>query len=167
MSLAFRRRPISLTTRATTPSTRMAAAKKTKLLVVAKEDRPELVHLEALSPSVEVVGVGTAFDDLSEDRLAQVECLLVDSVGVTTPQIEACFNKLPSLKWLHSNMAGLDIIKFPAIFEASPSSVVVTNSKGTYSSALAEYALFAAKYFALEYPRLARQKAEKNWEKSL
>ena len=105
------------------------AGKKVNLLVIASEDRPELKHLEDLPADVDVLGVGTAFDENQVD-MAAAEIVLLDSVGVQKDQIQQVFRNLPNVKWLHSNMAGLDIIKFPEMLKAAGDGLVVTNSKG-------------------------------------
>ncbi|QDZ18799.1 2-hydroxyacid dehydrogenase [Chloropicon primus] len=134
---------------------------KARLVVVADKERSELRHLKELPKDVEVVGIGTKFPQGSLD---EVECMLLNSVGVSREEVREVFaqNSLPSLKWLHSNMAGLDVIKIPEIMDRD---LTITNSKGTYSRSLAEYVLFSAKFFALQTPRLLNQKASARWEK--
>jgi len=138
---------------------------KAKLLVIANEDRPELRLLSDLPGSVEVVKVGLDFSDVSDEALASVDAVLVGAgpTGARAESIKTVFPKLSSVRWIHSNMAGLDFFMFPELKNST--GITVTNSKGVYSSSLAEYALFAAKYFALNTPRLLRQKADSTWEK--
>lgn len=121
--------PTSAPRRPRTRKVTTMAGKKVNILVIASEDRPELKHLEDLPAEVDVLGVGTAFDENQVD-MAAAEIVLLDSVGVQKDQIQQVFRNLPNVKWLHSNMAGLDIIKFPEMLKAAGDGLVVTNSKG-------------------------------------
>lgn len=107
--------------------------------------------------------IGTSFDDVSDAALAEVDSVLLGAgpTGGNKKHLQAVWTKLRNLKWMHSNMAGLDFFLFPDIVA---SNVTVTNSKGVYSRSLSEYALFACKYFALNMPRMIAQRQKKNWE---
>jgi len=140
---------------------------KAKLLVIGKPTRPELGLLSKLpTEKVDVVKVGLTFEDVDEAALASVDAVFVGAgpTGATSKDIQNVFGKLSSVQWIHSNMAGLDLFMFPELLDAAKG-ITVTNSKGVYSSSLAEYALFAAKYFALNTPRLLEQKGNHHWEK--
>ena len=138
---------------------------KSKVLVIAQKDRKELGVLEKLPSSVELVEVGTDFDHISDAVLESVDCVLMGAgpTGGKGEHLAKIFDKLKSLEWIHSNMVGLDLFMFPELLGASEG-VTITNSKGVYSQSLAEYVLFAAKYFALNTPKLLRHKANKHWE---
>jgi phosphoglycerate dehydrogenase-like enzyme len=144
----------------------MSATKrsKSKLLVIAHKDRKELDVLEKLPSSVEVVEIGTDFEHVSGALLESVDAVLMGSgpTGGKGEHLAKIFDKLTSLKWIHSNMVGLDLFMFPELLGASKG-VTITNSKGVYSQSLAEYVLFAAKYFALDTPKLLKHKANKHW----
>lgn len=144
---------------------KMSGVLKPKCIVIAQPQRPELKHLSKLPNSVEIVKISKSFADVGDEELRDVECMLVGAgpTGGTGIDAQEVFTRLPSLKWIHSTMAGLDFLMFDALLEAE--GITVTNSKGVYSRSLAEYALFAAKYFALDAPRLLSQKADKTWEK--
>lgn len=70
---------------------------------------------------------------------------------------------MPLLSWIHSITAGVDHIMCPAISENK--SIVLTNAKGIYSAALAEYTMGAIFYFAKDIPRLLKQKEERRWDR--
>ncbi|KAF5840020.1 D-isomer specific 2-hydroxyacid dehydrogenase [Dunaliella salina] len=74
---------------------------------------------------------------------------------------EAAWPHLSNVKWIHTLYTGLEQLSFS---EAAQSNVIVTNSKGVYSSSLAEYALAACSWFAKDLPRLQRAKAERKWD---
>lgn len=69
--------------------------------------------------------------------------------------------KLTNLKWMHTTFAGLEHLLFPELVK---SPVVLTNARGVYSHSLAEFALLAAKWFAMDVPRLLRAKRERRWD---
>lgn len=72
--------------------------------------------------------------------------------------------KLPSLKFVHNRWVGVDHILCPALVD---SDIILTNAKGLFSESLAEFCLASCLYFAKDFPRLLRQKAEKRWEQFL
>jgi phosphoglycerate dehydrogenase-like enzyme len=72
------------------------------------------------------------------------------------------FPALPALRWVHSASAGVNHLLFPAL--ASAAHITLTNARGVYSASLAEWALFAAAYFAKDLPRLRAQQADARWE---
>lgn len=62
---------------------------------------------------------------------------------------------------MHTTFAGLEHLLFPELVQ---SPVVLTNARGVYSHSLAEFALLAAKWFAMDVPRLLRAKRERRWD---
>ena len=68
---------------------------------------------------------------------------------------------LPALRWVHTASAGVNHLLCPAL--AAAREVVLTNARGVYSSSLAEWALFAAAYFAKDLPRMLAAKADARW----
>lgn len=85
------------------------------------------------------------------------------NVSGTAAVLGPIINEMPLLKWIHSITAGVDHILCPEITENQD--IVLTNAKGIYSSSLGEYAIGACLYFAKDFNRLDRQKAEKCWNK--
>ncbi len=67
----------------------------------------------------------------------------------------------PRLRWIHSLAAGVDTFPFD---ELQKSDVIVTNSRGVYADALAEFVMAAMLWFAKDLRRLARNQAERRWE---
>ena len=68
---------------------------------------------------------------------------------------------LPALRWVHTASAGVNHLLCPALSAAHR--VVLTNARGVYSSSLAEWALFAAAFFAKDLPRMLAAKADARW----
>ncbi len=68
----------------------------------------------------------------------------------------------PNIKWVHMMWSGIDGLLFPALVE---SPVVVTNGRGVFAHALAEFALAGMLWFAKDIRRMRRQQQVANWEK--
>lgn len=66
-----------------------------------------------------------------------------------------------SVSWVHSSFAGLEHFLFAEL--AAAEGVTFTNAKGCFSASLAEFALFGAKYFMLDYDRARMNKVQKAW----
>jgi phosphoglycerate dehydrogenase-like enzyme len=66
----------------------------------------------------------------------------------------------PNLKWVHSRSAGIDHLMSPALRDAP---VVMTNGRGVFSAALAEFALAGVLHFWKDVPYMQRTQAEKRW----
>ena len=67
----------------------------------------------------------------------------------------------PHLRWIHALGAGVDTLPFD---ELRKSDAIVTNSRGVYADALAEFALAAMLWFAKDLRRLERNQAARVWE---
>jgi len=67
----------------------------------------------------------------------------------------------PRVRWLHSASAGVENVLFPALIE---SKVPVTNSRGLFSEALAEFVLAAILLFAKDLPRMLRSREAGRWD---
>lgn len=66
-----------------------------------------------------------------------------------------------NLRWIHALSAGVESILFD---ELAASEVVLTNGRGVFASALAEFAMAAILHFAKDVPRLARNQSLHRWE---
>lgn len=147
-----------------------------RIIVVASPDSPELSVLDKLkaigtssgnASGACVLGIGRPeqlIAQLTPDDWARCNIILNCGVGAkagTKADLEALWPRLPNVTWLHSASAGLEHLLFPALVDGP---VALTNARGVYSHSLAEYALTCASYFAKDFPRLLRAKAEKKWE---
>ena len=65
------------------------------------------------------------------------------------------------LRWIHSLGAGVEKLPFDLL---SQSDVVVTNSKGVYADALAEFVIGAMLWFAKDFRRLIGNQVERKWD---
>ena len=65
-----------------------------------------------------------------------------------------------TLRWVHTVSAGLDLVLFPELVR---SDVVVTNSRGVYDGAMAEYALALMLAAAKDLPATLALQREREW----
>lgn len=110
-----------------------------------------------LSPKAEVVFGTAASALLAAARRAEV-VFLWDNLRDVLIEL---WPELRRLRWIHARSAGLDNLVFPELVE---SSVTLTNSKGIYSSTLAEFVIGAMLFFAKNFRRMLINQAERRWE---
>lgn len=68
------------------------------------------------------------------------------------------------LRWIHWTGAGVDALLFP---ELAASDVVLTNARGTFDRAMAEYVLGLILSFAKRFPETTLHQIERRWEHRL
>jgi phosphoglycerate dehydrogenase-like enzyme len=121
---------------------------------------PASKHLRLLERLPAEAAVRFARDEAeAREGAAAAEIVLCDCLkGRELPSI---FPLLGRLRWLHSVAAGVDHLLFP---ELVASEVTLTNGRGAFKQALAEFALAAALHFAKDIPRLQRNQRQARWE---
>jgi phosphoglycerate dehydrogenase-like enzyme len=124
--------------------------------VLARPRDPGLALLEPPPAGVRFI---VAHEAAALDGAPEPEVLLDCWAG--RGLLEAALTRAPRLRWLHSRSAGLDRVLFPELL-ASPA--VVTNGKGAFSAALAEFVAAAVLFFAKDLRRLVRSQAERRWD---
>jgi phosphoglycerate dehydrogenase-like enzyme len=127
------------------------------LLVIADPADRFLYVLDRLPPDVRVA-VGETPAALAALAPEADVILSAYRPGAT---LEAVLALAPRVRWVHTLTAGVDRLLFPALRE---SPVPLTNSRGVYSAALAEWALLAMLHFAKDAGRLERQRRAVRWE---
>ncbi len=126
------------------------------LVVIADPGAPYLRLLERLPKDVCVqVGSDPAF---LREAAAGADVLLSD---ITGGSLEPVFVHAKNVRWVHSLAAGVDKILFPALIE---SPVPLTNSRGVFKDALAEFVIAAILFFAKDLRRLVRQQEAHVWD---
>jgi len=124
--------------------------------VIARPDDPGLHVLEPPPDGVQfVVGwqPGAFVSAPAPDAL-------LDCWGGPT-RLVAALRKAPGVRWIHARSAGLDRVLVPEVV-AHPAAV--TNGRGAFSPALAEFVLAALLFFAKDLRRLLAQQAAGAWE---
>jgi phosphoglycerate dehydrogenase-like enzyme len=124
--------------------------------VLARSEDPGL-HL--LDPPPEGVRFVVAWEPEDFDGAPAPHALLDCWAGPT--RIVAALQRAPGLRWIHARSAGLDRVLVPEVV-AHPA--VLTNGRGAFSPALAEFTLAALLFFAKDLRRLVAQQAAGAWE---
>jgi len=128
-------------------------------LVVWVLARPGDLGLHVLEPPPVGVRFVVGWDPEAFDGAPDPDALLDCWAGPT--RIVAALRRAPGLRWIHARSAGLDRVLVPEVV-AHPA--VLTNGRGAFSSALAEFALAALLFFAKDLRRLVAQQAAGAWE---
>lgn len=127
------------------------------LLVLGDPAEPTLRRLGSLPADVEVV-IG-ADPAAFRDRAADAEVIL--SWSANRHLLEPVWRMAPRVRWIHSRAAGVDDLLFPELV-ASP--VVLTNSRGVFSPALAEFVTAAVLFFAKDFRRMLASQVARRWD---
>jgi phosphoglycerate dehydrogenase-like enzyme len=123
------------------------------LLVLANPDDPIVQRLAG--PGVKIAATAEGLAPESADA-----SILLNWLG-GGGELRKALSSLPNLRWIHTRQAGVDFALTPEML-AHPA--VLTNGRGVYSNALGEFVLAGALYFAKDFPRMLRAKAEKRWD---
>lgn len=75
--------------------------------------------------------------------------------------LEPVWEQARCLRWIHYSGAGVDHLLFPALVD---STIVLTNSRGLYSDAIAEYALALMLALAKRLPAVIVDQAQRRWQ---
>lgn len=78
-----------------------------------------------------------------------------------TEALEAAWGCADKLKWIHATSAGVDALMFPALTKGD---VVVTNARGIFDRAIAEYVLCTILMFAKDFPTSIRLQIKHQWK---
>jgi len=129
-----------------------------RLVVIAPESYGPLARLrQAAPPEVEIVA-GDHPERL-RPAVARADAVLV------APRLARLLREVwpdhSAVRWVHTLAAGVDTLLFPALVD---SEAIVTNARGVFNDALAEFVLTAVLYFAKDLPRMRRNQAAARWE---
>jgi phosphoglycerate dehydrogenase-like enzyme len=124
--------------------------------VIARPDDPGLRLLEPAPGGVRFV---VGWEPEAFDGAPAPDALLDCWAGPT--RIVAALHKAPRLRWIHARSAGLDRVLVP---EVVTHPAVVTNGRGAFGPALAEFVLAALLYFLKDVRRLLTQQAAGEWK---
>ena len=87
-----------------------------------------------------------------------------DAILVTVGEaglLQAIFSVAARLRWVHSFAAGVEAFLFPDLVQ---SPVTLTNARGAYKRALAEFVMAAVLFFAKDLRRLVRNQEAGVWQ---
>lgn len=94
-----------------------------------------------------------------EDVLGKAEALYVSDFR--SDHLAAAWHRAGQLRWVHAGGAGVDALLFPDLVA---SDVVLTNSRGVFDRAIAEYVLGLLLAFAKDLPTTLELQARRTWE---
>lgn len=126
------------------------------VLVLARAGDPGLAALDRLPPGTRALVAHSAEDALPQAAVA--DALLVATGNAAT--LERIWRAAPRLRWVHTRPAGVDHLLF-ADLVTSP--IPITNSRGVFSAALAEFALLGLLFFLKDTRALLAAQAAAKW----
>lgn len=129
---------------------------ETCILVVSDGNEPSLRSLKGLEPYGEVTVSPPAH--LGE-HIQNADILLVWSP--TEARLHRHFRQATPVRWTHTATAGVDALLFPELVE---SSVVVTNSRGVFEEAMAEYVIGVLFAFSTDLPATFELQRQHRWQ---
>jgi phosphoglycerate dehydrogenase-like enzyme len=127
-------------------------------LVVWVLARPGDPGLHLLETPPEGVSFVVGWEPEAFDGAPPPDALLDCWAGPT--RLVAALQRAPGVRWIHARSAGLDRVLVPEVV-AHPA--VLTNGRGAFSAALAEFVLAALLFFAKDLRRLVAQQAAGAW----
>ena len=131
---------------------------KTKLLVICPKDHSALRYLTPLVNSAEI----QISDDQAElERQAPgAEVILFISVSGTTVNWPRIWQHASSVRWVHAFFTGVENILFPDFID---SDVPLTNARGVFKRALAEFAVLGLLFHTKKLRQLIDNQRQRKW----
>jgi phosphoglycerate dehydrogenase-like enzyme len=127
------------------------------LLVISSPHYPFLRFLDGL-PQPVTVYTGTDLDFLKQ-HVPKSDVILNGFHDGTA--LQAILPLAARVKWIHALSAGVEKVLSPELLECP---APLTNGRGVFGPALAEFAIAAMLYFAKDLRRLIRQQEAARWE---
>lgn len=124
--------------------------------VLARADDPGLPPLDPPPASVRFV-IGDRVEAFANAPAPDA----VFACGLGRKLLEPLWPGCSGARWVHSRFAGLDGFLFPGLVE---SPVPLTNGRGSFSRALAEFVVAGLLHFAKDFPRMRRNQASADWQ---
>lgn len=147
----------------------MTDSQNTTVLVLGDRADPQLAALarRAASPAQAPAGARLLFGETPADfvrdfgaaALAHADAVLCWWRGRAA--LDPILAAAPRVRWIHASAAGLDHLVSPAL---SASRATLTNSRGVYGDALAEYVVAAMLVFVKDLTRLRDAQSRRAWE---
>jgi phosphoglycerate dehydrogenase-like enzyme len=129
-----------------------------KLLVVSPPDEQLERCLEPLRAASDVFVSG---DQVVLERLARTaEVIVLSGATYQSVDFQKVWQHAKSTRWVHSLSAGVEKLLFPAFRD---SSVPLTNARGVYKRALAEFALLGILYHYKRVPLMLDHQRQRKW----
>ena len=133
---------------------------RTTVVIQGVESPGEVPGIEAIEAEADFRCAGDL--DALRDALPGAEVLLGWSFAAD--DIAHAFDRADRLRWIQWGGAGVDAALFPALVE---SDVTLTNVRGVFDQAMAEYALGMVLAFAKDFRRTDTLQRERTWRHCL
>jgi phosphoglycerate dehydrogenase-like enzyme len=132
---------------------------KPNLLVICP---PGHYVLRNLNPIREQANIFISNDlQTVEQHAPEAEIILYSGLTNENVPFEEVWKRAGRVKWVHSLAAGVDKLIFPELIE---SPVPVTNARGVFKRALAEFAVLGMLYFYKQVRRLVENQRAHRWD---
>ena len=126
------------------------------VVVLHDENRPSAAALEPVTERAEV-----RFTEAHGLAEAMAGADVVFAYDFLSTAIADAWHAAGSVRWVHIAAAGVDPLMTPEVRE---SEVVITNSRGVFDDAIAEYVLGQVLSFAKGFPRSLRLQDARTWQ---
>jgi phosphoglycerate dehydrogenase-like enzyme len=127
--------------------------KGNRVLVLASQDAPQFVMLNALPHAV--------CGNIEVCRRALKDATVILQWSGARELLRELWPMCGNVRWVHSMAAGVDRLLFPELVE---SEILLTNGSGVFSASLGEFVLAAILYFAKDLRRMIRNQVVGVWE---
>jgi phosphoglycerate dehydrogenase-like enzyme len=150
--------------RASQPSPHKAPAGQRRTIVAvapaARQVLDRVLEEMGLAGRVEPIVLDTTEGDEADhdERAANAEVLW--RYGMRASELAAALDRLPRLRWLHTDTAGVDDLPLATLRQRG---VVLTNGRGTFSLPIAEWIVLALLAAAKDVFRFVRQSDAGQW----
>src|ERR1700704_6362702 len=126
------------------------------VLILARPNDPGLSALARMPSGVRALVAHGADDALP--LAPEADAMLVATGNAAS--LERIWHAAPRVRWIHTRPAGVDHLLFADLIQ---SPVPMTNSRGVFSSSLAEFAAFGLLFFLKDARHLLRQQQLAKW----
>ena len=133
---------------------------RTTVVIQGAESAGEVPGLDALAHDAVFRCAGSP--GALREALPGAEVLL--GWNFAAADLARAFDRADRLRWIQWSGAGVDATLFPALIE---SDVVLTNMRGVFDQAMAEYTLGMILAFAKDFRRTAALQRERRWSRRL
>jgi phosphoglycerate dehydrogenase-like enzyme len=133
--------------------------KKPKTVAICQPDAYFLPVLDAIRDQADLV-VGDE-NNILEPHIPEAEVIMVAWVKNKPVSLRGYWPMAKNLRWVHSLSAGVEHLLFPELIE---SSVIVTNARGVFKRALAEFATLGSLYFSRRVRLMIEHQRQAKWE---
>ena len=130
------------------------------MVVISPPDHRALRHLAPLEDVAEI-SVSADLDELT--KLLPAAEVVVFGLAHKPLDLAAAWKHARSVRWAHSLSAGVEGILFPALIR---SSVPLTNARGVFKRALAEFAMLGILFHYRRARRLIENQRARQWNDS-